>query len=999
MKKILIITGIATSLQFANAQKSISNETPDRFFIQGKEMFLNNNYIGAENTLYEFKKHTKDKNLAIEADYMIAASSYFRGKEDAAGLLREYLDSYPETYHRNEICFYLGSCYFEQKDWNKAAYWFDQTDVNYLSLNDQEDFTFRSAFTNLQQSKRELAKSQFDLLTRNSNKYFESATYYKAYIDFHEGRHAQAISIFERLKNNPEYKEQSLFFITQGLFLQNDLGKTINAGNDYLRSFPNNKNTAEIYRILGNSYYRLDDLQQSISSYERYLALEDKPFREDMYQLGVAYTKGRNYQQAIKALQFAASTENALGQAAYMLLGQNYLSLNDNTNALMAFEAASRVKYNPQISEAALYNYALLVHKTSLSVFDQSVTALQRFLREYPNSKYTNEINNQLAAAFLSTKNYQAALNAINQISSPSQQVLKAKQTILFQLGAENFINSNYQAAIQNFNACINMPDYDATSKNQAYFWRGETEYRLEEYNDALRDYKLFLNGANRSSDNYATALYNLGYSHFNLKQYNNALDYFKQYTNNEKNKQSLTYSDALNRIGDCYLFNRNFIESMRFYSSAAQGNSQSAEYAEFQKAFVLGLQRNYNGKIAALDDMMRKYPNSQYYSDALFEKSRALVILNREQDAIPVLANLLNNYPNSSVAPQAGVLLGQSHYNINNTDKAIQTYKNVVKSYKNTEEARIAIQSLEGIYRDINDIASYADFANSLGGDMIITASRQDSLTYLAAENVAMKGDYNETATAMNKYLLSYPNGQFAGDAHFQLGSAAYGKKDFETALKAFNNTINTNNSRNLDKALASVGEIQLSKGNTQEAYDAYKQLDRIATNSADRNIAQIGILQTANHLRNNDEVITIATQLLANDKTSPEVTNQAYLYRAKAYLNLGETNKAIADLSKIANDTRNAYGAEAQYMLADIYFKAKEYDKAEQQVQSFTKLGTPHAYWMARALIVLVDVYAAKGDNFQAKQYLESLQANYTGNEADITSMIQERLAKLNK
>lgn len=998
MRKILIITGIASSLQFANAQKSISNETPERFFIQGKEMFLNNNFIGAENSLSEFKKHSKDKNLKIEADYMIAVSAYFRGKEDAAELLREYLDSYPETYHRNDICFYLGSCYFDKKEWNKAAYWFNQTDVNYLSIKDQEDFTFRSAFTNLQQANRELAKSQFELLTHNSHKYFESATYYKAYIDFHEGRHDQAIKIFEQLKNNPEYKEQSLFFITQGLFLQNELTNTINAGNDYLRNFPNNKNTAEVYRILGNSYYRLGDIPQAINNYERYIALDDKPFREDMYQLGVAYTSTRNYQQAIKALQFTASTDDALGQAAYMLLGQDYLNLNDNTNALMAFEAASRVKYDPQISEAALYNYALLVHKTSLSVFDQSVTALQRFLREYPNSKYTNEINNQLAAAFLSTKNYQAALNAINQIKNPSQQVLKAKQTILFQLGAENFINTNYTEAIKNFDACISMPNYDSTSKNQAYFWRGETQYRLGEYNAALRDYKLFLNDANRSSDNYATALYNLGYSYFNLKQYNNALDYFKQYTNNERDKQSLTYLDALNRIGDCYLFNRNFIESTRFYSAAAQGNSQSAEYAEFQKAFVLGLQRNYNGKITALDDMMRKYPNSQYYSDALFEKARALVILNREQDAIPALANLLNNYPNSSVAPQAGVLLGQSHYNINNIDKAIDTYKNVVKSYKNTEEARIAIQSLEGIYRDINDISSYANFANSLGGNMTVTASRQDSLTYLAAENVAMKGRNNETVNAMNKYLQSYPNGQFAGDAHYQIGAVAYATKDYDSALNSFNNTISTNNSRNLDKALASVGEIQLSKGNTQEAYNAYKQLEQIATNNTDRNIAQIGILQTADQMHNNNEVISMATQLLANEKTSPEVTNQAYLYRAKAYLNLGETNRAISDLQKISSDTRNLYGAEAQYLLANIYLKAKDYSKAEQQVQSFTKLGTPHGYWMARALIVLSDAYAAQGDKFSAKQYLESLQANYTGDESDIRTMIQDRLSTLN-
>lgn len=54
----------------------------------------------------------------------------------------------------------------------------------------------------------------------------------------------------------------------------------------------------------------------------------------------------------------------------------------------------------------------------------------------------------------------------------------------------------------------------------------------------------------------------------------------------------------------------------------------------------------------------------------------------------------------------------------------------------------------------------------------------------------------------------------------------------------------------------------------------------------------------------------------------------------------------------------------------------------------------GTPHQYWMARSMILLSDTYMAKGDEFQAKQYLESLKNNYKGDETDIQQMINERL-----
>ena len=114
----------------------------------------------------------------------------------------------------------------------------------------------------------------------------------------------------------------------------------------------------------------------------------------------------------------------------------------------------------------------------------------------------------------------------------------------------------------------------------------------------------------------------------------------------------------------------------------------------------------------------------------------------------------------------------------------------------------------------------------------------------------------------------------------------------------------------------------------------------------------------------------------------------------RGKAYQQTNETDNAMADFQFVANDTRSLYGAEAQFILADTYYRWKSYDRAEAQVKEFMQKGTSHQYWMARALIVLSDTYLAKGDEFQAQQYIESLRSNYKGGEADIQQMINERI-----
>lgn len=997
MKKLLVALGIAFSVQFSYAQKSVYTELPDRLFSQGKEMFLDNNYVGSMNTLEEYKKNTKDNKLWVEADFMIVASMYKLGNEGAADYLKEFLEKYPESYHRNQLSFYIGTTHFASKEWDKALYWFSQSDMDYLTTQEQEDYSYRAAYANLQSGSKPEAKRLFGLLTRNSKKYTEPASYYLAYINFQEGEYDKAIPTFRKLKGKQEYKENATFFLMQAAYLQNDLNETISEGQDYISSYPNSTNTAEVYRLLGNSHYRLGDTQNAIRNYENYLERTNTPFREDMFQLAEAYYRINDYRNTVNALKNVVSTSDLLGQAGYMLLGQSYLKTNDTRNAIMAFDAAARAEFDRTISEEALYNYVMLMNQDGGSAFGQAITASQRFLTEYPNSKHTNEVNEALATTLLSTKSYDTALSAINSIKSPGKQILDAKQIILFQVGVQDFIDGRYDNAIQNFNTTISLGDYNRESRNESYFWRGEAFYRKGDFRSAGRDYASYVSQASPRDTNYSLALYNLAYTNYQTGDYNNALNNFRKYVSAETDRQSANYSDALNRIGDCYLYNRNFSQAESYYSQAVNTNPGNADYSEFQKAFVLGLQRNYNGKVAALNSMMSKYPNSQYYDDALYEKSRALVMLDKEGEAISVLEKLLNEYPKSNLAQKAGVQLGQSYFNMNNSQKAITAYKQVIDNYPNTDEARTAIQSLEGVYKDINDIDSYASYVNSLGKGTILSATRQDSLTYLAAENVYIKGDKAQSKTAFDKYLQTYPNGVFSSDAHFYLGNMAFDAKDFDTALTSFKEVINSNNPKYINDALIYVSGIEFDRKNYEAAYAAYDHLSMVAANADNRNVGRLGMLRCAYLMKKDNEVVEAANKLLEDKKLSSEVGKEAHFYRGQSLKNIGQTEKAIADLQEVAKDTRSVFGAESQYLLAEIYLQSKSYDKAESQVLSFMKEGTPHQYWMAKAVIVLSDVYIAKNDKFQASQYLESLQANYKGSEADIKEMITARLEAL--
>jgi TolA-binding protein len=82
----------------------------------GKEMFLEGNYTGAQDLLAEFIKVSSDAMLKEEAAYMMAVSSFHRGHEKSGGELKYFLAAHPETVHRHEISFLVGSFYFDRKE-------------------------------------------------------------------------------------------------------------------------------------------------------------------------------------------------------------------------------------------------------------------------------------------------------------------------------------------------------------------------------------------------------------------------------------------------------------------------------------------------------------------------------------------------------------------------------------------------------------------------------------------------------------------------------------------------------------------------------------------------------------------------------------------------------------------------------------------------------------------------------------------------------------------
>lgn len=999
MKRILIPLCLVVGSHMASGQRSYQFDAPNRLFVEGKELFSLKNYSGCIDKLEAYKQHSTDADLIQEADYMLVYSAYEQGRPNAVELLKDYLDVYPASRHADEVNFLIGSAHFGQGEYQKAIFWFNESNIDMLSPEQQEAYCFRLAYSLLQIGDMEKARGYFARIEQIGTKYREASTYYVAYIDYATGKYNNALVEFTRLKDLPDYKERSLYYITQIYFIQNKYEKVISEGKELLASYPDSENNSEVYRIMGNAYYHLGNEDQAINMLSKYVSSTDSPLRGDLYILGVCYYNKGNYSSAVNALGRTVRENDALSQNAYLYLGQSYLKLKDKNNARMAFEAAATSSFDKQVKEAAMYNYALLIHETAFTGFGESVTIFEDFLNDFPNSKYADKVNDYLVEVYLTTKNYQAALNSIDKIKHPSTKILEAKQDILFQLGTQAFTNMELDKAVDLFSRAISLGAYNLESRNDAYFWRGESYYRQGEYNKAISDYRTYLNNTRqRNTDMYALAHYNLGYSYFKLKEYGEALNRFRQYVNLESNQQTPAYADAYNRIGDCLFHNRQFAMAEENYTRAAQLQPSAGDYSVYQKGFLLGLQKDYKGKISVMDRLIREFPESQYVDDALFEKGRSYVLLDNNQTAAASFEQLMRDFPQSSLARKAGVQLGLIYFNDNQPEKAADAYKSVISNYPGSEEAKVALQDLKSVYIELNDINSFAAYANSLGGNVRFEVSEQDSLTYLAAEKLFMRGDNEGARRSLTNYLQTFPQGAFSSNANFYLASIAFAKKDLEEAKRLFSLVLESGDTKFREESWARKAEIEYLDKDYAAAMESFKHLQAEAENPENKEAAKLGLMRCAELTGQPQEALLAANNLLKEPKLSPEIMSEARYVRAKAYISLKQENKALADLKEISKDTRTIHGAEAKYLLAQLYYDNKDDKNAETVLMNFIENGTPHQYWLARGFILLADIYIRQGDDFQARQYLTSLQNNYKGDD-EIAAMIEDRLGKLKK
>ncbi len=989
MKRLFIVPVAVAATLAGNAQ--VNAPSPQGYIERGTLMYSDQNYQGAIDQLTKAQSSTLTPSQREEARWFTAMSLLHSGDiTEARRMLEDFAADYPTSAHRIDAAMAIADCDFYQGHYLEALDRYESVDPSALDLYAAEDYSYRTAYCMMMLHDYDKAMTGFRSL-EGVKRYADASKFYQGYIYYASGDYAEAKRMLTSVDISAAPGNRASYYLAQIAYIERDYSRALSLARTHMDDIAEYR--PELQRIAGESLYNLGEESQAIPYLQRYVSEVADPQLSTLYILGVSRYKEGDTEGAIKDLTPVTACNDAMGQSAYLYIGQCYLRQGNVNSALLALEKAYRMDYDRNVQETAFYNYAVARMEGGRTPFGSSVTMFEDFLRRYPDSRYAPEVQEYLVTGYMTDNNFEKALASINKIKRPSKAIQAAKQRVLYILGSRDLAAGRVNQALDRFKASKTLADNNRAIANECDLWIGDCYYRLGDYARASSSLNSYLKNCGATAANRPLAYYDLGYSRFAEKRYADARTDFERVVKTPGDLGDQLVADAYNRIGDCYYYSSDFGKAAANYDRAYDLNPSAGDYALFQKAMMRGLTRDHKAKLQLIDDMMARSPGSGLLPAALLEKAESYVALNRDAEAIDTYETLVKRYPSTSQGRNGYLQLAITLIGQGNKSQGINAYKTVIKDYPTSEEARVASDDLKRLLADEGRLNEYTKFIASVPNAPKLETSELDELTFNAAEK-AYLNDHSKT-DRLKDYVAQYSGGRFESQALGYLTEASAAEGNEADALRYASAIVERYpDSENAEDALAVKGNIEFNRGEGEKALSTFRSLEKRASASRNIHAARVGIMRVSRELGHYDDVIAEADRMLASTVIPAADKNEIIYSRAYAMSMTGKPAEAVKAWETLAKDTDDLYGAKSAFYLAQHYYDADQLKKARTSVEKLIDSNTPHNYWLARGYILLSDICRKQGETFEANEYLKSLKENYPGTESDIFMMIDERL-----
>ena len=701
-------------------------------------------------------------------------------------------------------------------------------------------------------------------------------------------------------------------------------------------SYPNSNYSGEAILSAGRAYYRAEKYDQASTWFAKAIAAGKEEAVEAAHWLSRVQIRSGDFAAA------AATAEAALPQAAkspflvalQMDIADAYYEQPEKRADAMAKYIAISVEH-PQAKQApqALYNGAF--GALELGQYEAAQKHVAEFRSKYQAHRLRPDIDYISAEANLQLAKYDVAEAEYKQLTT-SQADHPEIPNWLNRYALSLYLQKKYQATIDTLTAQL---------------------------------------AAFQTPASLAEAKYLIGASHFFLNQFDQA----------EAALQASLAADEKWRQAD---------ETLLVLSRAQRGQEKLAAakrtiqrlFTAFpqssltdQAHFRLG-EYDYAGK--KYDAAMKEYeivitdhPQSIYVPFALYGQGWSQLKTQAHAAAAASFTKLIDGYADHKLRPEALFARGMCRRQTNDFADGVKDIDAFLQTDV-TEPQRSNARYEKGLCQ-----VGGKDFA---GAVQTLEQLLKDNPKYAAGDKVLYEigwahktqNQAQPATAAFTRLTQSYPASSLAAESFFHIGEANYQAKAYEAAATAYSEAKQRVSAGELaEKVLYKLGwskfqqqmyepasvdfaaliekhprsglivDATFMKAESLFKLEQYAEalagftVARKAIEQAPKASAVMHVLtllhggQSAGQLKKWEQALELLQAIPAKFPDSSYVP-QAIFERARAHQALGDKATALVDFQTAAKD-RTAVGAQAQFMIGEIYFGDKAYDKAVLQFQ----------------------------------------------------------------
>lgn len=983
MKKTsFLITLIILCTSIAYAQQTRFYSDPNSVFRKGMEFFEEKNYSAARNEFEQVGKirlGTEENNISFlkeNAAFYTAISAAENNDEDAEKLLRGFSIAYPSSPKVNHIAYYLGRYFYLQNKYQDCIDALSKLTVFDVPKQYKYDYQFQLGYSYFIKKKFEDAKPLFKAIKTIKEKYYYPSNYYYAFISFSNKDYDEALKSFKLVEESKTFSSVTPFYVAQIYYQKKDYKKTISYINDNLAGIePQYKD--EMQHLLGESHFQLNEFEKAIPLLEKKVNSSTKVRKEDLYELGYAQYKVGSYRKAVENLLQLNLLDDKMGQNATFTLADCYLKLGEKENAKSAFQSAASKDFDLDIKKQSLLNFAKLT--LELGSPNEAVQALEICLKNKTDKAIYDEANDLMAVALLQTKDYERAYNLIEKINPLSSSLKETYQRITYYRAIQVFNDNKLDEAKILTEKSLKYPIRKEIQAGANYLL-GEINFAKKQYKEAITNYTNYTQLTDENVDKLlgfseALANYNIGYAYFKTKQYVQAQSFFKRFVGSSYPRENVTL-DAHLRLAEVAFINKDYPTSYQNYDKVSKSTSNESEYAHFQKAIVTGLTGKTSEKIAELKNIINLYPGSKTLDKTYFEIGETYLNDDKQNEAISYYKQLLLNFPNSNLRANTHLKIALAEYNRENKEEAAKTYNYVIKEYPNSPEAKQAALSLKQLGVEMGRPDLYENLNN-------ISASEKDSLTFYAAETAYSNGDCSKAIDLLSNYIKQFKNGFFIDKAYSYRAECRVKNKLYQDVLVDYDYIIEKSPALREKTLLNASGVAFFELKDYEKAMAYYSKLYKVASNAQNSYTALIGEHKCAVMLKEDTKIIATADKVIASKNAKEIDLTNAHFVKANALYRKNDLRLAYESFDKVANGVSSEKAAESKYMTAKILNQNSSYKASLDTCFKIKSKFASYEYWYVKSFILMADNYSKLNNTLQAKATLESIIANYKGDE----------------